>query len=143
MAVYSRRQAIDASYHRKAEGMFPVNERRRCHGTKRECNVGDLRTTPTGSSKSLTRSMCIFMQRPFRKKVCAPVLMSGKGAYDFGRSSKRCYSLPSVAAMFAHDGTFQGPMGMPIKSHHLARPRAMLVCCVLAANAKDVASGGP
>ncbi|KIO22232.1 hypothetical protein M407DRAFT_28246 [Tulasnella calospora MUT 4182] len=83
-----RSQAVDASYDFKAEGMFSANERRRWHGTKRECTVGDPGTTQTGFCKSPTCSICIAMQRSFDKEKSTPGSMFGKGVYTSGTSSK-------------------------------------------------------
>ncbi|KIO22227.1 hypothetical protein M407DRAFT_79475 [Tulasnella calospora MUT 4182] len=99
--------------------MFPANERRRWHGTKRECTFGDPRTTPTasGSCKSPTCGVCIVMQRSFHKEKSAPGSMFGKGVYTSGTSSKSHGYVKQVA---------------PDRYH------AMLMCRVLAANAKNL-----
>ncbi|KAG8941160.1 hypothetical protein FRC04_004684 [Tulasnella sp. 424] len=118
-AFEAKLQAIDASYNFKAEGMFPANERRRWHGTKRECTVGDPGTTPTGFCKSPTCSMCIVMQRSFDKEKCAAGSMFGKGVYTSGTSSKSHGYIKQVAP---------------------SRYRAMLMCRVLAGRAKKLTS---
>ncbi|KAG8990019.1 hypothetical protein FRB90_001968 [Tulasnella sp. 427] len=116
-AFEARLQAIDASYKFKAEGMFPANERRRWHGTKRECTVGDPGTTPTGFCQSPTCSMCIVMQRSFDKEKCAAGSMFGKGVYTSGTSSKSHGYIKQVAP---------------------SKYRAMLMCRVLAGKAKKL-----
>ncbi|KAG8922160.1 hypothetical protein FRC01_014393 [Tulasnella sp. 417] len=117
MCFEAKLQEIDSSHNFKAEGMSPANERRRWHGTKWECAVGDPGTTPTGFCKSPTCSMCIVMQRSFDKEFCAAGSMFGKGVYTSGTSSKSHGYVKQVAP---------------------SRYRAMLMCRVLAEKAKKL-----
>ncbi|KIO22219.1 hypothetical protein M407DRAFT_42813, partial [Tulasnella calospora MUT 4182] len=93
------------------------NERRRWHGTKRECTVGDPGTTQTGLCKSPTCSICIAMQRSFDKEKSTPGSMFGKGVYTSGTSSK--------CVLFLWPGS-------------PSRYRAMLMCRVLAGKTNNL-----
>ena len=63
-------QLIEETHKFKRKGMLEANERKRWHGTRRECLVGDPGPNATQMCDSKKCSLCIIMKKSFDVEKC-------------------------------------------------------------------------
>jgi hypothetical protein len=63
-------QLIEETHKFKRKGMLEANERKRWHGTRRECLVGDPGPNATQMCDSKKCSLCIIMKKSFDVDKC-------------------------------------------------------------------------
>lgn len=64
------RDEMEEEHNFKRKGMLMANERRRWHGTKRECLVGEPGPNALVMCSSETCSLCVIMKNSFDVEKC-------------------------------------------------------------------------
>ncbi|KAG9044943.1 hypothetical protein FS837_007268 [Tulasnella sp. UAMH 9824] len=93
-----RRDSIERRHNFKSQGMLEANERRRWHGTRRECRVGDPGSGALTMCNSATCYICIIMRTSFDVSKCGFGCLFGRGIYTSGTSSKSDTYVTQVAS---------------------------------------------